>query len=270
MENNTLKFDIKEIKRDILKGIHECSQRGLLHTTKWLAELNYSLSHIKLSSNEYAQHEDDCEDEIETYLVAKTYFDAKEYDRCQFFTQNCVTPKPRFLFLYSKYLSGEKKKIDNMTENNCPPDPSKNKSLKSLLSILQADHSSKRLDGYGLYLYGVVLKKLDLIPQAIDVLLEAIHATPLHWGAWLELSPLIADRERLVTISLPDHWIKHFFLANAYLEQLCNEEALDIYMNLQTAFEKSTYIMAQLANAYHNKRGDYYLFFINDKTNKTN
>lgn len=255
MENKTIKLDLIEIKRDLLKGITECSQRGLLHSTKWLSELNYSIAQVKLEPTDYIQNSADCGDETETYLLGKTYFDTKEYDRCAYFTQKCTSPVPRFLYLYSTYLSGEKKKIDNMTDSNCPPDPSKNKMLKPLLAILESDYLSKQLDGYGLYLYGVVLKKLDLLTQATDILLEAIHSNPLHWGAWLELCPLIIDREKLESINLPNHWIKHFFMAHAYLEQVCNDEALDIYISLQNAFEKNTYLIAQTAIIYHNKRG---------------
>lgn len=252
MNITATKFDLKQIKSDLLTGIHECTQRGLLHSTKWLAELNYCLSHVHL--DEYAQPSYDF-NELDTYLMAKTFFDAKEYDRCAYFTQHSTSSKSRFIYLYAKYLGGEKKKIDSMTESNCPPDPMKNKTLKPLLTTLQADYSAKQLDGWGLYLYGIVLKKFDLIPQAIDVLLEAVHAMPIHWGAWLELSPLIPDREKLVNIALPDHWLKYFFLAHSYLEQLCNDEALQIYNGLLVHFKKFNYIHAQIAIAHHNKRG---------------
>lgn len=46
-----------------------------------------------------------------------------------------------------------------------------------------------------LYRYGVVLRKLDLVKEAIDVFVEAAHVLPLHWGAWLELCNLITDKE---------------------------------------------------------------------------
>lgn len=35
MEESVIKFDMKEVKSDILRAISECSQRGLSHTTKW-------------------------------------------------------------------------------------------------------------------------------------------------------------------------------------------------------------------------------------------
>jgi len=46
-----------------------------------------------------------------------------------------------------------------------------------------------------LHRYGVVLRKLDLVKEAIDVFVEAAHVLPLHWGAWLELCNLITDKE---------------------------------------------------------------------------
>lgn len=259
MEDSIVKFDLKEVKNDLLLGIKECTQRGLVQSTKWLAELNFSISHVKLDASKVdkinAVESGDAQ-ETETYILAKSYFDLKEYDRCAYFTQNCTSSRARFLHLYATYFSGEKKKHDNMTEATCPPDPAKNAELKALLRTLQNDFAEKKLDGYGLYLYGVVLKKLDLVPLAIDVFVKAIHAAPFLWGSWLELSPLISNREKLLSISLPDCWIKHFFLANAYLEQLCNEEALEIYSMLQyNGFEKSHYLIAQTAIAHHNRRG---------------
>lgn len=46
--------------------------------------------------------------------------------------------------------------------------------------------------------YGVVLRKLDLLKEAVDVLVEALHALPLHWGAWLELSNLVTNIDMVV------------------------------------------------------------------------
>ena len=42
---------------------------------------------------------------------------------------------------------------------------------------------------------GVILKKLDLREEALEVMLEAVKKEPLHWGSWLELSSLCTDKE---------------------------------------------------------------------------
>lgn len=51
----------------------------------------------------------------------------------------------------------------------------------------------------GEHRYGVVLRKLDLLKEAVEVFVEAIHALPLHWGAWLELSNLVTNIEMVPT-----------------------------------------------------------------------
>lgn len=44
----------------------------------------------------------------------------------------------------------------------------------------------------------MVLRKLDLLKEAVDVFVEATHALPLHWGAWLELCNLITNIEMVM------------------------------------------------------------------------
>jgi len=61
---------------------------------------------------------------------------------------------------------------------------------------------------------------------------------------------------QLVSLVLPDHWMKHFFLGHTFLELQLNEDALNIYFSLQQhGFQKSTYLIAQTAIAFHNRRG---------------
>ncbi|KAL3282545.1 hypothetical protein HHI36_005725 [Cryptolaemus montrouzieri] len=244
-------MDLRSIKKDILRGIHDCSQRGLYHSVKWLSELNFSLSHVKLS-HQFIPESEEFEDEQEEYLLAKSYFDIKEYDRCAYFVKSCTTPKPRFLYFYSQYLSIEKKKLDNMTDSNCPPDSSKNNSLKNLCEQLQHDFYQNKLDGYALYLYGVILKRLDLISSSIEAFVKALSFEPMLWCCWFELGKLVSDKNSL---SLPDHWMKQFYIAHACLEQLRNDEALEICQSLcSQGFENSTYLMSQVALGHHNNR----------------
>ena len=40
-----------------------------------------------------------------------------------------------------------------------------------------------------------MLKKLDLLVEAVEVLLESLSKEPLHWGTWQELVPLVTDRD---------------------------------------------------------------------------
>lgn len=250
------KMDLKTVKQDLLRGIHECSQRGLNQSAKWLAELNFSVADVELPPENYSSIVFGCEDETDVYLIAKSYFDLKEYDRCCYFTKDCVKPKGQFLHYYSRYLSIEKKKLDNMTDDNCPPDPTKNEALTELSTILKNKCYDDELDGYCLYLYGVILRKFDLIPLAVDTFVKAVNKEPMLWAAWQELGQIVADRHKLNLGSLPEHWIKQFFLAHTALEQMNNDEAMEMYLNLrEQGFSKSSYLMAQTAIAHHNRRG---------------
>lgn len=257
MEDSITKFDLKEIKSDLRKAIKECSDRGLKHTRKWLGELNFSLKGVKLVTHDETVDvsfiDPTEEEEEDDYTLSKGYFDVKEYDRAAYFTSNCKMPKARFLHLFSRYLSGEKKKIDDMTE--LPPDPLKNEELKLLCADLRKDYLAANLDGFSLYLFGVVLKKLHLDRQAVDVFVEAVRKQPMHWGAWLELAALVTDREKLENLNLPDHWMKKFFLAHMYLELQLIDEGMAAYQELRSmGFEKNGYVLAQIAIAVHHKR----------------
>ena len=106
----------------------------------------------------------------------------------------------------------------------------------------------QELDGYTLYLYGIVLKKMLLMDQAKEVLLESIRLEPCLWGAWMELAHHINDRDTLHSLDLPNHWIKYMFSAHTYIELHLNQQALEIYFGLQTGgLDKSTYLLAQVS-----------------------
>lgn len=220
--------------------------------------MNYSLKGVKLDPHDVTLDvsiPDPTEDEEEdNYILSKGYFDVKEYDRAAFFTASCKMPKARFLHLFSRYLSGEKKKIDDMTD--LPPDPLKNEEIKLLCTDLRKDHADGNLDGFGLYLFGVVLKKLHLDKEAVDAFVESAAKQPMHWGTWLELAALVTDREKLENLNLPNHWMKKFFLAHMYLELQLIDEGMAAYRELQAiGFEKNGYVLAQIAIAVHHKRG---------------
>lgn len=66
---------------------------------------------------------------------------------------------------------------------------------------------------------------------------------------------------QLKSLSLPDCWIKDFFMAHMYTELQMIKEALQKYQNLiEAGFSKSTYIISQIAVAYHNIRGEFSTF----------
>lgn len=258
MDTAEAQFDLKEIKRELRIAIQECSQRGLIQTVKWLSELNFALKSTSEGVVFAPDFKEDDEINDANYMLSKSLFDCQEYDRAAYFSEKATKPKARFVHLYSRYMSSEKKRLDNMTEVGCTPDASKSKSLRELMNVFKVDYAAKSLDGYGLFLYGVVLRKLNLHSQAIEILEEAVNLVPWLWGAWLELSSLLQDRETLEGLNLPRHWILNFFLGHTYLEQKLLDEAIEIYESLKNnGFENFTYLNANMGIAYHDSRGMY-------------
>ncbi|XP_065925783.1 cell division cycle protein 23 homolog [Magallana gigas] len=247
---------LSSIKADLLRANRECSQRKLFHSSKWAAELLYSIeAPVDYKQILTVQERPDFVEEYDKFCLASSFFDLKEYDRAAFFVQDCKNKKAYFLHMYGRYLADEKRKLDNAPDSIGPPDKLENEHLKTLKTELAKKYAIKELDGFCIYLYGVVLKKLDLLKEAIEVFVDAVNSEPLHWGAWLELVTLIKDKESLLALSLPNHWMKHFFLGHIYLELQLNEEGLKIYQHLMDkGFVKSSYIVSQVAMAYNNMR----------------
>lgn len=274
-----------QIRHDIQLTHIECRKRALSHTAIWLAELKIGLdptmvanSHnlsIELSSSEaavaasaaasapdtLADAMKQCyvdgiaEKERDVYDLARTYFDLREYDRAAHIIRNAQSPVPRFLYFYSMYMSKEKKRLDNMTDKANLTESGHCRDLSDLMVTLRNLYSKRKLDGYCLYLYGIVLKKLDLKDLAATVLIESINAVPTLWCSYLELIPLLSDKEEIHSVNIPNHWMKGIFLAHAHVELLLSDKGIKLYTELQRAgFKNSTYMVAQIGKAFHNKR----------------
>lgn len=255
-------------------GYIECRKRGLIHSAKWLSELKAGLDAAKVfaDSNRYGDAGDRLKTAIVTayladidddercaYDVAKSHFDTREYERAANHIENAESPVPKFLRLYALYMGKEKRRLNNMTDMANLSESGQSRDQTDLLMILKRLYGQRKLDGYGLYLYGIVLKKLDLKEMAVTVLVEAINAAPMLWAAYIELTPLLTNKEHLQSLNLPDHWMKLIFTAHAYIELFMNDEGLKLFEDLQEAgFKNCIYITAQMAQAYQNKRSEHY------------
>lgn len=271
-----------QIRHDIQLTHIECRKRGLAHTAAWLAELKIGLDPTMVSNSQNTPSTSTdavaatasaatadaltdamkqcyvdgiAEKERDVYDLARTYFDLREYDRAAHIIRNAQSPVPRFLHFYSMYMSKEKKRLDNMTDKANLTESGHCRDLSDLMVTLRNLYSKRKLDGYCLYLYGIVLKKLDLKDLAATVLIESINAVPTLWCSYLELIPLLSDKDEIYSVNIPNHWMKGIFLAHAHVELLLSDKGIKLYNELQRAgFKNSTYMVAQIGKAFHNKR----------------
>ena len=195
-DSEDFSLDLPNLKVEIMQKTCECLQRGLTHSYKWLSEILYSLrNHGSNSPSAKLSIDQD----TEVYFMAKSYFDLKEYDRCAFFTEKSqASPLVRFLHFYSKYLAGEKRRLDAQTDIIVSNTLSNLEYLKDLRSDLHKMYveDESQMDGYMLYLYGVVLKKLNLKSEAKSMLLQSVWKEPCLWSGELKYLQFRARHKR--------------------------------------------------------------------------
>ncbi|KAJ9670993.1 hypothetical protein PVL29_027126 [Vitis rotundifolia] len=190
------------------------------------------------------------------YLLAKSYFDCREYRRAAHVLRDQTGKKAVFLRCYALYLAGEKRKEEEMIELEGPL--GKSDAVNHELVCLERELSTLRKNGtvdpFGLYLYGLVLNKKGSENLARTVLVESVNSYPWNWNAWTELQSLCTTIDILNSLNLNYHWMKDFFLANAYQELRMHNESLGKYEYLQGTFSFSNYIQAQIAKAQYSLR----------------
>jgi len=248
------------MERELLTVSAECSLRGLVNTMKWTSELANVLATPNTPCNSQPVVDTYTKDEsllaeFNKYLLGKSYFDAKEYARAAFHLKDTKSSVCIFLYYYSRYMETEKKKRYQMVGvlNEKTTEKKEWQELVDLRNDLKQQAES--LDAYCMYLYGMVLQKLDITDEAIKALSSSLSMQPMNWGAWLELVALCKDRPMLKELQLPKHWMVELFFAHAELELHMNEEALTRYHDIASiGFANSSYIKSQVATAHYNIR----------------
>ena len=89
--------------------------------------------------------------------------------------------------------------------------------------------------------YGVVLRKLDLLKEAVEIFVAAAHALPLHWGAWLELCNLVTNIEMVydthtmqLTYSPPSESIHTHTHTHTHATHILSTPSESIYTHTHT------------------------------------
>jgi anaphase-promoting complex subunit 8 len=189
------------------------------------------------------------------FILAKSYFDCREYDRCARTLQHETSPLALFLQLYAKYIAGEKRREEDKEGILSPKDnayPS-----RVISDIVHAiEESSYQEDPFLLYLYGVTLRKQNFDSRALEVLVKSVTVFPYNWSAWLELRDCLGTIHDLDHLQkrLPKHLISDLFIIHAKQEFFqCNQELIASVDKLQDSiFFESTFLKIQRAKiAYH-------------------
>ncbi|CAK8565967.1 unnamed protein product [Lathyrus sativus] len=129
--------------------------------------------------------EEDALVDTDFYLLAKSYFDCREYKRAAHVLRDQIGRKSLFLRCYALYLAGEKRKEEEMIELEGPLGKSNagNQELVSLEKELSTLRKNGTIDPFCLYLYGIILKQKGNENLARTVLVESVNSYPWNWNA---------------------------------------------------------------------------------------
>ncbi|KAK7404286.1 hypothetical protein VNO78_05059 [Psophocarpus tetragonolobus] len=124
------------------------------------------------------------------------------------------------LLVHSLGHAGEKRKEEETIKLEGPLGKSGafNHELVSLETELSTLCKNSKVDAFGLYLYGLVLKQKGNENLARTVLVESVNSYPWNWNAWIELQSLSKKVDILNSLNLNSRWMKDFSLASVYQE----------------------------------------------------
>lgn len=158
--------------------------------------------------------------------------------------------KVSFLYFYSVYLNGQTQRSSRMVKvANGAEAPAVAPELNRIQSQLEKQEDS--LDGFLLYILGLILIDKENFGRARDILLRSVTKYPCNWSAWKALQAGCNDVEVLKNLRLPDHFMSDIFKSQAYVQFQMNEEALQIANDLSRNFPSSDALLLATASAHN-------------------
>ena len=270
-------WNVEEARSALRNAATLCSRRGLKLASRWASEQLVGLAPPQINDtapNNITNHSVTITNESlnDHEIYAHSLFETGEYGRCALsLSQRCTSsgtiseiPPPRndlsptgiYLRAYALYLEGERKKEEEVTELRDPLERTciRNKCLERLEIELEKEYKVGKLDAFGLYVYGVVLKGLgredgtakksaemqqkkqqqQTKKTAHEILIESILKYPYNWSAWLDLAeicvsdPSIDQHVDKLLLPISNHWMYHFFCVHVFIENKSNENAIAV------------------------------------------
>ncbi|KAI9184215.1 Anaphase-promoting complex subunit 8 [Blastocladiella emersonii ATCC 22665] len=187
------------------------------------------------------------------YLLARTFFDMAEYDRCAHALSNVAAPKALFLRGYAKFMAGERAKMERLGDPLSPADVrhATNEQLVEVLELVQPylDVSAGKGDAWLHFLHGLVHARLGNSPEAVESLAASIALYPYNWSAWEELANLMVSENLFASTRqrLPESFMKQFFAAHCVLHRAFDiEEVQPALKSLRSTFSSATGMVPRL------------------------
>ena len=276
---------VETLRRDLLKACNTLSNVNLFQAAKWCAEALNGLPEPKPETADLQPEmlilDEDALLDQNKYLLAKAYFNCKEFDRAAHILKNCKTGDALFLRLYSILISVDKRateetdgsinigSVNDLTDQS-EPQQHRNKDVvddmnNRLSKIIQESENyltKSKPNSFLYYLNGVIYNKKKKYALAQSNLYNSLKLFPYNWSAWQELiSSLITFEEAINFItkvkaaksSLSSSIMFQFFevvVLQEFYQQLSS--LFDSLNHLITIFPSFTFLkVQQFLISYH-------------------
>ena len=150
--------------------------------------------------------------EEDTFQLARSYFDMKEFDRVVYKLRHAMGSRARFLRIYAAYLVRIRfrgcrescfiqvsQSADRRAQESLPHflDSKEERvalypSLTPLISELAGE-----TEPYLVYLLGLLHMRLDQRPQAIACFTASLKSRPYNWSCWSQLGQMISSPDQV-------------------------------------------------------------------------
>ena len=203
MTNNE-SIDITELRTHLYHSACKLNNLSLYQASKWCAEALNGLKDKQqpVTYPPLVLDSDDLLDQ-DILILAKSYFDCKEFDRAAHVLKDCKGGDAKFLRLYSMLISVDKRSTEETDgslnigmineTNEDTGTTSKELALNSLNSqlskiILESENYLKhKQNAFLLYLNGIIYNKKKKYQLARQSLHDSLQIFPYNWSCWQEL-----------------------------------------------------------------------------------
>ena len=86
------------------------------------------------------------------------------------------------------------------------------------------------------------------------MLTESVRLYPCNWSTWKALNAVSSEWEDVISLNLPEHFMREMFLAVMCLELHWCGEALSRMEDLSDTFPRSRFLVLKAACAHYNSR----------------
>jgi anaphase-promoting complex subunit 8 len=90
--------------------------------------------------------------------------------------------------------------------------------------------------------------------KARNVLTESVRLYPCNWSTWKALNAVCSEWEDVISLNLPEHFMREMFLAVMCLDLHWCGEALSRMEELSESFPRSRFLILKAACAHYNSR----------------